>query len=501
MTNQNDRLYDAPGVRASISALLAQPATDAWQTVLRQVGREYRPLTDTQAHQMCLRLHEETCGAEERTRLRDTLGANCAPLALKAARDFASQFGGDWRAALAAAYEIMQVQLPNMRQSVSRRGVVTLVPTGYNAKKALVNLHGWLVLSFNTDMVKKAQQNRASANTTTTQDMAFAKQAWAASLDRLGNTFRPESALDARKTCIQRPDQRESRNGEWLTPTFLIEWDKLSVAVNFALRPVRREEVSFGVAGLRAVRQAAEAEVARLGARVRVTHTKAIQDLITKKGFSEEAAVKTVLNKLTEQPRRLLRTLAESPDILTVWLSGQTRPDSLDAGRDTDERSPAEQLQAPEQLRPQYAAAFAPADLHVARDLLAQTGAAALNVARVDLRRLIRTARQVDRERQAQQVWEEVCREAGVHCDTAARDARFLLHEVGGRWAETLSDEQISGIKALADEWNDGFEGQDRIPYLRLTLAFRRYGRHLVTHRRSGATRCGPWASPTVRRA
>lgn len=472
-------LYETPGVRASISTMISAPATDAWKAFLQQIAREYRPLTDTQAHTMCLKIHDEQTPAAERTSLRATLAANCAPLAAQAARDFASQFGGDWRASAMAALEIMQAQLPGMRESVSRKGEVSLVPTGYKAAKALLNVHGWIITSFGTEMVKKAQANRAAISTTTAEDIAFAKKVWASALDRLGNWLVPRVNL-APKTVFTAALTGSLNGSPVLVDSMWIEWGKLDVAFDFSLRPVRREEVSVSVYGLQAVTAAATAEIHAKRARALTEKAAEIEKLVTGKGYTLDRAIGSVTNKETERPRRVLKALAETPSLLNVWLSGQARPESIDAAKGEDgDTSLAATLEAPEALLPRFTAQFAQADLLTARRLLERVGNSALLMARADVRDLTRTAAQCDREVSAQQEWEDLCAEVGISTHAAARDARALLYRAGARFAEQLSDDQVDVMKELADEWNDGFEKHDRIPYLKLVFGFRRYGKRL----------------------
>lgn len=472
-------LFETPGVRASVSALLAVPPTDAWKAYLHQVAREYRPLTDVQAHAMCLKIHDEQTPAAERATLRATLAANCAPLAAQAARDFASQFGGDWRASAVAALEIVHAQLPGMRESVSRKGEVTLVPTGYKAAKALLNVQGWIIASFGTEMVKKAQANRSAIATTTAEDIAFAKKIWASALDRLGNWLVPDVNLAPK--LVLTPTLTGNLNTEpVMVNSAWIEWDKLDVAFDFSLRPVRREEVSVSVYGLQAVKAAATAEIREKRARALTEKAAEIQKLIDGKGYTLDRAIGNVTSKETERPRRVLKALAETPSLLSVWLSGQARPESIDAAKGEEgDTSLAATLEAPEALLPRFAAQFAPADVKVARGLLERVGNSALLTARADVRDLTRTAAQCDREVKAGQEWEDLCTEVGVSPEAAARDARLLLRHAGARFAEQIDDDQIEAMKELADDWNAGFEGKDRIPYLKLVFGFRRYGKRL----------------------
>lgn len=473
-------LFDAPGVRASISALLAEAASDPWKAFVQAVAREYRPLTDLQAHDVCLKIHDEATPATERDALRAQLTANCAPLAAKAAREFASQFGGDWRQSSVAALEIIQAQLPGLRESVSRKGEVSLVKTGYRADRAVVNLHGWIVTAFPTEMVKKARQSRAVMNGTTGEDIATVKAIWAQALDRLGNWLVPPVTLPAK--VIQTATPGPMNEGQPFGWTALIEWGgqhEFLFNRDFTLRPVTRESVSVSVYGLQAVQAALNAEIQSVRTQALTSKAAEIAKALAR-GYTLDRAVSSVTSKAVERPRRILKALGETPALLTVWLSGQARPESLDAtGSEDSDLSLADRLAAPETQAPTFAASYAREDLLAARALLGQMGNSALLAARADLRDLVRTAAQTGREQEARKEWRDLCREYHLGEKYAMDGARRLLKRVKARYADEITDAQVDAMKIVSDAWNEGVDKDDRIPWVKIAFAFRRYGRRI----------------------
>lgn len=472
--------YEVPGVRASISALLAERPSDPWKQYVHAIGREYRPLTDLQAQAICLKIHDEATPTHERDALRAQLTANCAPLAAKAAREYASQFGGDWRQSSIAALEIVQAQLPGLRESVSRKGEVTLVKTGYRADRAVVNLHGWIVTAFPTEMVKKARQARAVMNGTTGEDISTVKAIWAQALDRLGNWIVPTVTLPAKVIPTPTPGPMNSHQPfGW---TALIEWDgQLDFLFNrdFTLRPITRESVSVSVYGLQAVRATLNAEIQTIRTQALTSKAAEIAKALAK-GYPLDRAVSSVTSKAVERHRRILKALGETPALLTVWLSGQARPESIDAtGSDDSDLSLADRLAAPETQAPTFAAAYAREDLLAARTLLGQMGNSALLAARADLRDMIRTDAQAQREKEARKDWRDLCREYHLGEKYAMDGARRLLKRVKARYADEITDAQVDAMKIVSDAWNEGVDNDDRIPWVKIAFAFRRYGRRI----------------------
>lgn len=473
-----------PGVRASISSLIGESAGDAWKAFLQNVAREYRPLTDLQAHKMCLEIHDEATKPERRKTLRAQLAANCAPLAAQAARQYVTDFGGDWRASAMAALEIVQAALPDLHETTTRKGVTKVVKSGYDASRAILNLHGWVVTAFPVEMAKKAQADRAVMHGGAAELIAKVKSIWAASLDRLGNTYLLDvPALPGR--VVSGTQLGPVNEGVAFDTASIIEFGKDNDFLfdgNFTLRAITRDSVSVGVYGLRAVRATLKAEIAEIQARTLTEQADKVQANLSK-GWDLQRAVNSICSRQWEKHRAILNALNEDPAVLTVWLSGQARPLSLDAKTEAEDGdaglSFGDRIVAPETALPRYAASFARADLLTAREALRKVGNSALRVARADLRDLTRTTAQVEVERQARKEWRELCQELHIGEKYAASHARKLLNRVKARFADNIADEQVEAMKIVSDAWNEGLEKDERIPWVKVAFAWRRYGRRI----------------------
>lgn len=465
------------GVRASIRALLNEAPQDAYQEVLHQMARKYVPLTDVQGHELALKCRDKDLTDRIRKIAFDKLYGNSIPLALKAARDWAAAFGGDWRAALTAALEILNAVLPQgqwRERTVRGQKKLVFVTSGYNPEKAVLNHLGWVETQMTVEMVEKAQQHRGqSANTKTAEHMSWAKRVWADAVNKEGNWIIPVSSLDAVKVNVQKVSGPLNE-----APVQPVVWDKCQPVKNFSLRPWRREELG-GQHPVKVLIDAARRAVQEIR---KSADPKKVEGLMREKGYSLERAIDSATTKATYSMRARISALEANPETAMLWIAG-VNGGSLNVSLDAEDGATTfgDLLTVPEQFAPRFIAGYASEDVQHARQLLAQVGNVAKS-ARADLRDLKRTHRQVQRDQLAEADWKATCAAAGVNTRTGARIARTALRMAGARFAETLSDEQIGTIKSYSKLIAQyGYNGQnfDKLPVLKLALAYRTYGKRL----------------------